>query len=99
MVEGADCNSAHVGSSPTSVSGAASPRRRVAGVVGLACATYPCRLIGRTVDFGSTNPGSSPGRGAKGGCANAPPASTVDVLRGGREAHCPWVISMRLRAI
>ena len=28
VVEGADCKSAHVGSIPTSVSGAASPRRR-----------------------------------------------------------------------
>lgn len=88
VVEGADCKSAHVGSSPTSVSGAASSRhRRVAGVVELACATYPCRPIGKTADFGSANTGSSPGRGAKGGCANVLPASTIDAPRSGREAH------------
>lgn len=54
---------------------------------------------GRTADFGSVNLGSSPGRDAKGGCANTPPASTVDAPRGGREAHYLWVISMSLRAI
>ena len=100
MVEGADCKSAHVGSIPTSVSGAASQRhRRVAGVVELACATYPRRLIGRTTDFGSVNLGSSPSGDAKVECANTPLASTVDILRGGREAHYLWVISMSLRAI
>ena len=99
VVEGADCNSAHVGSIPTSVSGAASPRRRVAGLAGLACAAYPRRPMGKTTDFGSVNLGSSPSGDAKGGCANALPASTIDAPRGGREAHHLWVISMSLRAI
>lgn len=99
VVEGADCNSAHVGSSPTSVSGAASPRqRRVAGVVELACATYPRRPTGKTADFGSANTGSSPvgdaikRLGARG--------RTSRVKWGvGREAYCLWVVSMRLWAI
>lgn len=55
--------------------------------------------FGRTADFGSANPGSSPGGDAKSGWANALPAFTVDALRGGREAHHLWAISMSLRAI
>lgn len=76
----------------------ASPRLRVAGVAGLACAAYPRRPMGKTTDFGSVNLGSSPSGGAKGGCANALPASTVDAPRGGREAHFLWVIFIGLLA-